>query len=691
MGRYNFKIENFISDKAIYYNGKLYLKESYINISLDAGSDGDGTEGSRKFDQKGGYVEVGGVKWFDYDILSINISASLLDKEQIIKEIGQSNSLYDSSTNFLFQDELSLLYIALEDFETHKVRFKMFNINKSKLDALCKSYAVLDLLLRFNHLKVFEVYNLYRAISNEEFSFKTENEDYFYAKFRDAKEFGLVNALTHKGISNENATKVTKIHEEIVRHFYRDGNKTSQRQILPKINIALKLKDLDTISLSTLNRILANVYNRNLDDMVRNGTTWIKNTILPFLIRKEPEYPGDHYQIDATRLQIYCKEKGREGSFLWIAVVIDGFSKQIMGFSIDDKETPSLYVRALKHAFQRNGCLPAEILRDNYKGYTTNPELVDLIKTTENLGVIWRAHQVGNPRDKGIVESFNNVFNNTICRNVIGFVGEGIKSRNINARPNPEILYILKKGKMLYNRDQLIKVVTERVHYYNQKKENKPESPLEKYRTKKEKNIIRFTSKNEPLIFYKKKILKMMRSTICLTVNGYAHFYQLNNLELMLKLNNANIQVRYNPIDLDTIYVYNELGTEYYTNLSRKEPVPLAKINQTSIDVTNMQSYFDENKKIYNQLLVMIEERKSAIEALGLPEEILDINYTEKVEFIPTLNDDSKCYLESIELPSDLELRRDPIFKKHSSVYSEVEDLLFKKKGSSKRLSSYGF
>ncbi len=101
------------------------------------------------------------------------------------------------------------------------------------------------------------------------------------------------------------------------------------------------------LSLSSIKQILLCRYRKNLNEMARNREVWMKNTLLPFLIRDEPEYPGDHWQIDATRLLIFCKDEAKQGSFLWIAVVIDGHSRMIMGFAIGDKETPDLYTQAL--------------------------------------------------------------------------------------------------------------------------------------------------------------------------------------------------------------------------------------------------------------------------------------------------------------------------------------------------------
>lgn len=468
--------------------------------------------------------------------------------------------------------------VALDNSDLFIAEFKSSVLPKGKLKSYCNSYAVLFMLQKFTHLKTYEQFNLYQAIADSNFSFETRSLSHFYAKTKDIKRYGIVWGLLHKGISNKNAAKMLEYHENLIGHFYRQGNKLSQRDIYIKVNTILKSKNEPEISLSSVKQVLLKTYRRNLDDMARNGETWMKNSLLPFLIRDEPEYPGDHWQIDATRLQIFCKEGPKQGSFLWIAVVIDAYSRMVMGFAIDDKECPDLYTKALKTAFGRSHLLPAEILRDNYKGFTQDSGLTDLIDQTKKMGVRWRAHKVGNPRDKGIVERFFGVFNTVFCKKIVGYTGEGIKSRSINARPSPEHMKLFRELKLLKNKDQIITRITEDIHRYNQHGINKNEiPPIEKFKSKETRNAIDITSEQYVLIFYKKKTLKVNRSTVCIHLDGCPYFYQLSEVEHILQYNRTCIQLRYDPAAMETIHLFTVEDSKHITMLTRVKPVSLAQ------------------------------------------------------------------------------------------------------------------
>ena len=688
------KKADFLNNDFIQYQDLLYIRDTYL-IDVCKISSQKITGMIAAFQNKktiyGKHIKYGENIWLEYDHLPLKIRETQLlpSKSTLIENLKSNKFDYEKESNSLYQREMILLNIAVANSEMFIAEFKVYQIPKNKISPYCKTYAALKLLTQFEHLKIHEKYNLYNAISDAGFSFQSTNIDYFYAKYADVLEFGLVRSITHKGVSNKNANKVTKTHEDLVGHFYRNGNKLSRKDILQKVNTALKLKNLQPISLTTVKRILLNTYNKNLDDMVRNGETWTKNTILPFLIRSEPENSGDHYQIDATKLQIYCKDGNREGAFLWIAVVIDGCSRQIMGFAIADKETPNLYAKALKSAFSRANWLPAEILRDNYWGYTRDNELADLIQQTSSLGVIWRAHKVGNPRDKGIVESFNHTFNTVFCKQIAGYIGEGIKSKNINARPNPDLLTFMKKNKLLPNTDEVILRVTANIHKYNQNgTHNNKISPLEKFQLKPPKNTIVLNSEADALLYFKKKIVKVSRSTICVNVNDCSHFYRLSEADLILKLHNTMIQVRYDPHNTLLIYLFTELESKFIARLVEVPIIPLAQINQTIDDQSNLHAYFQQNKQLLKDLQQKIEERQSAIDALELPPEVLESGFSGDLD-VYKLKKEEKFdidYGSPIQLPKDKKMKTDKVFTKYRTVYNEIQDLLYKQKGTLKRL-----
>lgn len=684
-------VSELVSQNFIHYQDYLYVKDVYLTDNFKIPSSVLQT-GAAAYLSKSSinwkHIHHQGCTWFDYTYIPIEVLTKygVHQKDQLISEFKDALLTEESQDNKLYQMEMLAIQVALSNSDVFIGEFKFSSLKKDKLKSYCNSYAVLFLFQKFTHLKMYEQFNLYQATADSNFSFQTISLNHFYAKMKDIKKYGIARSLIHKGISNKNAAKMLQYHENLISHFYRQGNKLSQRDIYIKVNTILKSKNEPEISLSSVKQILLKTYYRNLDDIARNGETWMKNSLLPFLIRNEPEYPGDHWQIDATRLQIFCKEESKQGSFLWIAVVIDAHSRMIMGFAIGDKECPDLYTRALKTAFGRSQLLPAEILRDNYKGFTQDSELTDLINQTEKMGVRWRAHKVGNPRDKGIVERFFGVFNTVFCKSIVGYTGEGIKSRSINARPNPGDMKLFRELKLLKNKDQIIIRITEDIHKYNQCGINKNDlSPIEKFNSKETKNAIDITSELYALIFYKKKILKVNRSTICIHSDGCSYFYQLSEVEHILQYNRIGVQVRYDPTAMGTVHLFTEHDSRYITMLTQVKPVSLAQINHDKEDAANLHCYYSKNHSLIKQLRQLIEQREAAIDALDLPVAVLNTEFDENNEsvFCPIAK---KMEPNHIQLPTDKTLQKEKIFKKHHTLFSEMQDYLYKKKGSGKRL-----
>lgn len=368
---------------------------------------------------------------------------------------------------------------------------------------------------------------------------------------------------------------------------------------------------------------------------------------------------------------------------------MDAHSRMVMGFAMGEKECPDLYTRALKIAFGRSRLLPAEILRDNYKGFTQDGELIDLIDQTKKMGVRWRAHKVENPRYKDIVERFFGVFNTVFCKKYIGYTGEGIKSRSVNARPNPDEMKRYQKLKLLKTKDQILTLITEDIHKYNRTKITKNDtSPIEKFNSKEARNAIAITSEGYSLIFYKKKILKINRSTICIHLNGCSYFYQLSEVEHILKFNRIYIQVRYDPANMHKIHLFTEKDSEHITLLPQIKPISLAHINHDKEDDANLLRYYNKSQSLIKQLREMIEQREAAIEALNLPVAVLNSESGCNQESLvsPALSKEEMGLNDRLQLPVDENLQKEKIFKKHYTLFSELQDSLYKRKGSIKRL-----
>lgn len=85
----------------------------------------------------------------------------------------------------------------------------------------------------------------------------------------------------------------------------------------------------------------------------------------------------------------------------------------------------------------------------------------------------------------------------------------------------------------------------------------------------------------------------------------------------------------------------------------------------------------------------MIEEREAAVEALDLPPALLRTGFEDNSQLLvsPKLSKEEMDLYDHIQLPDDKTMQKEKIFDRHYTLYSEIKDSLYKRKGSLKRLN----
>lgn len=114
----------------------------------------------------------------------------------------------------------------------------------------------------------------------------------------------------------------------------------------------------------------------------------------------------------------------------------------------------------------------------------------------------------------------------------------------------------------------------------------------------------------------------------------------------------------------------------------------MPRVNHGPEDESNLQRYYSKSQSLIKQLRQMIEQREAAIDALDLPVATLSSGFTDDNEVVnfPMLSKMETDLNDHLQLPQDRVLQKEKIFKKHGTLFSEMQDYLYKKKGSGKRL-----
>jgi transposase InsO family protein len=121
---------------------------------------------------------------------------------------------------------------------------------------------------------------------------------------------------------------------------------------------------------------------------------------VPDLLRRDftASAPNTRYVGDITYLPV------GDGEFLYLATVIDCFSRRLVGWSIADHMRTGLVADALTAAVHTRGSLAGAVFHSDHGGQYTSREFADLC---EQLGVRRSMGAVGTSADNAAAEAFN--------------------------------------------------------------------------------------------------------------------------------------------------------------------------------------------------------------------------------------------------------------------------------------------
>jgi putative transposase len=120
--------------------------------------------------------------------------------------------------------------------------------------------------------------------------------------------------------------------------------------------------------------------------------------VCPNLIKKPfvADYPDQIWLSDITYIHT------NEG-WLYLAVILDLFSRQVVGWSMSSRQTKELVMKAFLQAFKRRNQQPGTILHSDQGSQYASYDYQDLVKET---GIIQSMSHKGNCYDNALMESF---------------------------------------------------------------------------------------------------------------------------------------------------------------------------------------------------------------------------------------------------------------------------------------------
>ncbi|WP_282087180.1 DDE-type integrase/transposase/recombinase [Aquimarina algiphila] len=555
-------------------------------------------------------------KWLSYEYIPSKKKLQLnlpIDSEVFKKIINENNNNIDLNLR------LKKIWLILSNAWQNPMSWKKYipYYTEYYLDheirilfAKTHSLFVEVISMKQNSFKLTEIHVVYLKLENA--VFRTENYKSFSRKIRVAEKDEISRALMHDFKKfGRNAYKLSNMTINRIKFYYSSKKRYPKNKITQLVNNELISRGLRPISYNTVVRVLSDKKLRNQCDMIRFGDKHTRTNILPYLRREDPKCLGELYQIDSTRLNIPYQDNSNNICYLNLCVMMDVFSRRIIGYSFSETENHVMILKCIQEALSSFKIIPKQIVHDNHKAYFSE-EFRKLKTKLDDYGVHLRASKIGNPRDKGHVERWFRTFQTVYLINVMGFLGDGIKSKTEGARASNDLELYYKKKHLLRNRESLEKLISKLIKEYNTSKKNgKIKTELAEIRKFKPSDIAK--------LFFRTKRILVRRSMVSLTYKGNKLTYTIYNRHLADKINNTYVSVRFDREDLDRIYIFNTSPENYLGLL--KVDIPISII-PTEEELVKLKKH---NKKIkkrihdtFQDLITDFDNGKIELESLPI-------------------------------------------------------------------------
>ncbi len=464
------------------------------------------------------------------------------------------------------------------------------------------------------------------------------NATYFRRKLKDLRDKlklgkSIVDVIANNKIGERapESKKYNDFHKGSILYFVGHEKKYSYRLCTRLINQHCADEKQRPLNESYIKKVLQtdNEF-RTLVFSLRNGAKYLKENILPHASRHPVEFPANLWMIDGTPVQFYCRNDKGTIVRMSVFVVLDAFSRKVVGYDIAMNEDKFMVMNALKMAVREEGHLPKEILSDNFSANKT-PEIIALKEFMAKLDVNWRLAKVGNPQDKSQVERFFGVFQSEECVSYDDYIGEGIASKRDN-RPTPEFLE--KSIKKILSVNQMKDRIITMIVKYNAREKRTRLSPLELYKLPKPK-AVELDGFKTALMFWNRTKHTIKQGMVKITVNKVEHSFEIYDHKQKLQLQGKTVYVRYDTDNLDSVMLFDIDNEKALCECKKTHKFHIATDDRTDECNENILIHTAKKKSYKKHIDKQIENIK---------DKMLDVIGKDKIDLIHPLDADKHIF-----------------------------------------------
>lgn len=307
----------------------------------------------------------------------------------------------------------------------------------------------------------------------------------------------------------------------------------------------------------------------------RNGSDDYNYKKLPYTSMERATESNLCWQIDGWNLPFYL-EGFRRLTLFWVA---DAHSGKIVGYKIAPSESTETILKGIENAVENTGVLPLEIVSDNHSFNKTAEAEYFKTALEKNAGTRWTVSS--NPRYKSLVERSFKTFGEQHCKEMPGYIGEGIRTKNPDGRTSQELLDQYQKSGYWLTAEQITMIAVKCIMDYNETKGKDGMTRNERYEAGLSQNTIKVDLINRLQLFTRTAKYKVDRGQINIIREGVKYEFQLQ-ASLFNELNDKYVNIRY--VDFDEIYLFDVKTDQYIATVPRKQKIHGVIADQTEED-----------------------------------------------------------------------------------------------------------
>ena len=423
------------------------------------------------------------------------------------------------------------------------------DLPKAKVTKCAQLHAVLTCLLdRKTRENLRDLTTLHEAF-NAVIPGKYNNKKAFGNALRRAQADGIMSvALDKRAFGNNkelNSTKFTPLQKFWLANLVGHSSKFSCTQIHEKLCKVCEAAGRHKPSLSWVKKWRKEQLQNPALYEARYGQQETAK-VLPFASMKTASHSNCQWQMDGWTLPFW----GPKFKRFVLVRIIDSYSKKVLGYGFGESETTTVILEAVRDAISNTGQLPLEVVTDNH-AFNKTSEAQNLIDLLARKGCRWTV--TSNPQHKSFVERYNQHLD-ALCKEYYGYLGQGIRSKSIEALAKPELLDQYAKSFVSFEEQRAI--VAAIVETYNTNTGRDGKSPNERFESGLPAHPI------EASIFDRAELLtaqaekKVSRGQITIMRGPVKHEFQLPARHFMA-YNGRTVLVRYEDLN-EGVYLFDK-------------------------------------------------------------------------------------------------------------------------------------